>query len=111
MLLAIGLVIVAAAVAGAAIGTARVARHEARAAADLGALAGAMRAREGGPTACAEASRLVRANGATVTSCVVQGWEIVVYAQVPTSPLPGMTRRATAGARAGPIYPMGEWTD
>lgn len=101
--LAVGLVLVAAGLAGAAVGAARVGRHEARTAADLGALAGAARAIEGHAAACAQAARLVAANDARLTSCRVDGLEIVVAAEVVVTPLPGLTRRATAAARAGPL--------
>jgi secretion/DNA translocation related TadE-like protein len=98
LVLAVGLVLVAAGVAGAAVGAARVGRHEARTAADLGALAGAQRAVEGQPVACAAAARFVTANGAVMTSCDVQGREVVIQVEVPT-----MGRRARAAARAGPM--------
>ena len=101
--LAVGLVLVAAGLAGAAVGAARVGRHEARTAADLGALAGAARAIEGSAAACARAAQLITANGARMTSCRVEGLEIVVAAEVPVIPMPGLTRQATAAARAGPI--------
>jgi len=104
LVLAMGLLLVAAGVAGAAIGAARVGRHEARTAADLGALAGAARAIDGQPAACARAARLVAANNATLISCVVSELEIVIYVEVVVTPLPGLARRATAGARAGPVY-------
>ncbi|MFI7539696.1 Rv3654c family TadE-like protein [Actinoplanes sp. NPDC049599] len=101
--LAIGLVLVAAGVAGAAVGAARVGRHQARTAADLGALAGAARAVEGAAVACERAARLVYANHARLTSCRVDGLEIVVEVQVTVTPLPGLTRYASAAARAGPV--------
>lgn len=101
---AVGLVLVLVGVAGAAVGTARVGRHRAQAAADLGALAGAVRAIEGTEAACARASRFVAVNGGRATSCEVSGLEIVVRTEVIVTPLPGLTRRATAAARAGPAY-------
>ncbi|HEU4347141.1 MAG TPA: Rv3654c family TadE-like protein [Actinoplanes sp.] len=97
LVLAVGLMLVAAGMAGAAVGAARVGRHEARTAADLGALAGAQRAIEGEPVACAAAARFVTANGAVLTRCDVQGLEIVIYVEVPV-----LSRKARAGARAGP---------
>jgi len=102
LLLAIGLVFVAGGVAGAAVGAARVGRHQARSAADFGALAGAQHAIEGEAAACAQAARLVAANGARITSCAVDGLEIVVRVDVTVTPLPAMVRHATAAARAGP---------
>jgi secretion/DNA translocation related TadE-like protein len=106
LLLAIGLTFVAAGVAGAAVGTARIARHQARTAADFGALAGAVVAVEGREAACAQAARLVKANGGRMTSCEVAGLEIIVRVEVPVTPLPGMNRYATAAARAGPVYEL-----
>jgi secretion/DNA translocation related TadE-like protein len=103
-LLALGLLFVLAGLAGAAVGAARVGRHEARTAADLGALAGAMHAIEGPEVACAQAARLVAANGGRVTGCRVDGLEVVVHAEVAVTPLPGLIRHATAAARAGPVY-------
>ena len=105
--LALGLLLVAAGVAGSAVGAARVGRHEARTAADLGALAGAVRVVDGPPAACARAALLVAANDAVLTSCDVHYLEIVIYVEVVVTPLPGLTRHARAGARAGPVYPVG----
>jgi len=102
-LLAIGLVFVAAGIAGAAVGAARVGRHEARIAADFGALAGARHAIEGEAEACDLAARLVAANGARITSCEVDGLEIIVRVDVTVMPLPALVRHATAAARAGPV--------
>ena len=113
LVLAIGLVFVAAGVAGAAVGAARVARHRAQIAADLGALAGAARAIEGSEAACAQAARIAAANQGRVRSCVLQGLEIVVRADVTVEPLPGLARQASAAARAGPVTvaaPTGPWT-
>jgi secretion/DNA translocation related TadE-like protein len=101
---AVGLVLVLGGVAGAAVGAARVGRHRAQAAADLGALAGAARAIEGTEVACARASRFVAVNGGRATSCEVSGLEIVVRTEVTVRPLPGLIRHATAAARAGPVY-------
>jgi secretion/DNA translocation related TadE-like protein len=103
LVLALGLVLVAAGVAGAAVGAARVGRHQARTAADLGALAGAARAVEGAAAACGRAGQLVHANQARLTACRVDGLEIVVEVQVTVTPLPGLVRYASAAARAGPV--------
>ena len=102
--LAVGLVLVAGGIAGAAAGSARIGRHRAQAAADLGALAGAVRAIEGSAAACGQAARFVNANSGRVTACEVRGLEIVVHAEVVITPLPGLTRHAQAAARAGPVY-------
>ncbi|GAA0524341.1 flp pilus-assembly TadE/G-like family protein [Paractinoplanes ferrugineus] len=102
--LAVGLALVAAGLAVASIGTARVGRHQAHSAADLGALAGAQEAIYGEPAACTRAAQFVTANGGDMTFCVVDGLEIVVRAEVTVRPMPGMTRHAEAAARAGPVY-------
>jgi secretion/DNA translocation related TadE-like protein len=102
-LLAIGLVLIAAGIAGAAIGAARVGRHEARTAADLGALAGAVRVIEGEAAACGRAAEFVVANGGRMASCNVEGLDLVVRAEVTVTPLPGLVRVAQAAARAGPV--------
>jgi secretion/DNA translocation related TadE-like protein len=107
MVLAAGLFLVAAGLAGAAIGTARVGRHQAQAVADLGALAGAAEAVFGEGPACARAGRFVLANGGRLRSCTVDGLEIVVRVEVPVRPL-GRLRHAEAAARAGPIYAAAE---
>jgi secretion/DNA translocation related TadE-like protein len=107
LVVAMGLVFVAAGVAGAAVGSARVARHEARTAADLGALAGAAKVIEGDMAACAAAARYVTANAARLTSCRLQGWEIVIQVEVTATPLPNLTRQVRAAARAGPVYVVG----
>jgi secretion/DNA translocation related TadE-like protein len=102
--LAVGLVLVAAGFAAASVGSARVGRHQAHSAADLGALAGAPEAIFGQPAACTQAERFVNANGGEMTLCSVDGLEIVVHAQVEVRPMPGLTRHAEAAARAGPVY-------
>ena len=100
LVLAIGLLLVAAGAAGAAVGAARVARHQARTAADLGALAGAIHVIEGRAVACAAAERLVIANGAAIVSCEVRDLDLVVRVEVDVPGLPGPAR---AAARAGPV--------
>lgn len=103
LVLAAGLVLVMAGLGGAAVGSARVARHQAQNAADLAALAGAREAIFGEEVACARAARFATANGARMTSCAVQGLEIVVRAEVAVHPLPRLTGHADAAARAGPV--------
>jgi len=76
-----------------------VARHRAEAAADLGALAGAVRAAEGADAACARAGLLVAANGARLAGCRVDGLDVTVTADVD---LPDGIGPAHATARAGP---------
>ncbi|GAA4596267.1 secretion/DNA translocation related TadE-like protein [Actinoplanes octamycinicus] len=100
LVLALGLVLVMAGVAGAMVASARLARHTARTAADLAALAAAGRAVEGPEVACAAARRYAAANGARMTSCEVTGWEVVVRTEVPVR---WVRAGATAAARAGPV--------
>ncbi|HEX5598079.1 MAG TPA: Rv3654c family TadE-like protein [Micromonosporaceae bacterium] len=102
-LLAVGLLLTAVGLGGAAVGAARVARHQARAAADLGALAGAARAIDGPEVACAQAAELVRANLGRLASCTLDGLDLQITVEVSVTPLPGLTRVASATARAGPL--------
>jgi secretion/DNA translocation related TadE-like protein len=102
--LAVGLVLIAGGVALAGVGSARIGRHQAQVAADLGALAGAARAIEGQEPACARARQFVAANRGRMTFCRVDRLEIVVHTDVAVTPLPGMSRHAQAAARAGPVY-------
>ena len=71
-----------------------VAAAQARVAADLGALAGAARAALGAEQACERAGGIIAANGATMTSCHLEGLDIIVVAAV---------RGRSAIARAGPV--------
>jgi len=102
-LLAVGLLLVSAGTFGAAVGAARVARHQARVAADFGALAGAARTAEGAETACVRAAEFARANGAQVARCGVDGLEVQITVELSVTPLPGMVRADTVTARAGPV--------
>ncbi|MGC4886387.1 Rv3654c family TadE-like protein [Micromonospora sp. DT227] len=101
-LLAIGLVFVLVGLFGAGLGAARCARHQARVAADFGALAGASLVLDGADAACGSADALVSANAGRMTGCRVDGLDLIVTAQVRVAPLPGLTRVATATSRAGP---------
>ena len=101
--LAIGCVVVWMGAAFAIVGTARVARHQAQVAADLGALAGAAHAVEGPGVACAVAARYVEANAGVMTSCAVEGLDIVIRVEVALTAMPGPTRHAYGAARAGPV--------
>lgn len=71
-----------------------VAAAQARAAADLGALAGGGNAALGAEQACERAGGIIAANAARMTSCHLEGLEIVVAA---------MVRGRSATARAGPV--------
>lgn len=79
-------------------GVALVAANQARAAADLGALAGAARLPEGEPAACARAAELVLANGGRLAACRADGLDLVVTAEVEAA-----VGTARSSARAGPV--------
>lgn len=100
---AVGLVLVAAGVAGSAVGVAVLGRHQARTAADLGVLAGALAVVEGDDEACRRAAVIAGANGARMVSCTVDRWEVIITVDVEVHPLPGLSRTAVASARAGPV--------
>lgn len=102
-LLAVGLVLVVAGIAGAAVGTVQIAGRQAQLAADFGALAGAAHLAEGPEVACDRASQLVRANHGRLTGCRSDGLDLVVAAEVVATPLPGLVRAVHASARAGPV--------
>lgn len=102
-LLAIGLVLLGAGLAGAALGAAHVARHQAQSAADLGALAGARHTIEGAQVACARAASIVEVNGGRLTQCQLDGFDLAVTVEVTPAPAAGLGRVATASARAGPL--------
>jgi secretion/DNA translocation related TadE-like protein len=87
----------------AGVGSAVVARHQARSAADLGALAAAdvIVGRAGGDP-CARAASVVTAVGARVEGCTVTGSTSSVVASVEPAGAAGGLGRATASARAGP---------
>lgn len=102
-LLAVGLVYVMVGLWGAALGSARVARQQARAAADFGALAGAARALDGEALACRRAGEFAAANGGRLVACRVDGLDVLVTAEVTVSPLPWLTRAAVVTSRAGPV--------
>jgi len=76
-----------------------VARHRAQSAADLGALAGALRAVEGPGVACPASDRIVQANGARMVACRVEGLDVVITVRVAG---PAGWGTAEASARAGP---------
>ncbi|GIJ23425.1 hypothetical protein Vlu01_40490 [Micromonospora lutea] len=102
-LLGVGLLFVVAGLFGAGVGAARVARQQARVAADFGALAGAAQALQGEPLSCARAGELVAANGARLVWCRLDGLDVLVTTEVSVEPLPGLARTATATSRAGPL--------
>lgn len=93
-------VILTVALAALVLGSAVVASHRARLAADLAALAGASRAQTGASAAqaCAEAGRVAGLNRAMLMSCSVDGSEVLLVVSVAA----GLTRQAIARSRAGP---------
>lgn len=101
--LAVGLVLVAAGLAGAAFGAARMAHQRAVVAADLAALAGAARAIEGTAVACGRAGEFATHNDARLMSCTLDGLDLVVTVELTATPLPGLSRRISVAARAGPV--------
>ncbi|ASW53248.1 helicase [Plantactinospora sp. KBS50] len=102
-LLAVGLLLVAAGTFEAAAGTARLAGRQAQVAADLGALAGAIRAVEGPGPACARAAEIASANGARLVGCQLAGLDLLIRVRVTVRPVPWAGRAVQASARAGPV--------
>ncbi|WP_435820948.1 Rv3654c family TadE-like protein [Micromonospora musae] len=102
-LLVVGLALVLAGMFGAAVGAARTARQQAAVAADFGALAGAGRALEGDEAACSAAAEIAVRNGGRLLVCRLDDLDVLVTAEVSVTVLPGLTRVATASARAGPL--------
>ena len=102
-ILALGVAVVAVAGFGASVGAAVVARHQAQAAADLGALSAAIHALEGGTTACGHAARVVAANQAQLVRCQVTGPEAIVVTRVRAAGPAAVLPPAAARSRAGPV--------
>ncbi|HWB34631.1 MAG TPA: Rv3654c family TadE-like protein [Rugosimonospora sp.] len=98
-LVAAGVVVVLFGAGAAQAGAAMVARHQALAAADAGALAGARLAYAGPGVACDRAGELVGGNHARMTACEVDGLFVTVAAEVTVNA--AITARATA--KAGPV--------
>jgi secretion/DNA translocation related TadE-like protein len=125
--LACGLMTVLVALAMSMVGAGIVARHRAQGAADLGALAGAAHAIEGEQSACATAGSIAAANGARMTRCGMEGFDVIVTVEVSPALVASLGRSARASARAGPAtgsatrrlgrwvstmgYGPGDWTD
>jgi secretion/DNA translocation related TadE-like protein len=76
------------------VGSAVVARHRAQSAADMAAVAAAMRLPEGAELACGQASVIAEAMKADLAACEVDELDVVVTVQA---------GRARAAARAGPV--------
>ena len=100
--LSAGLITVLIGLTVAAAGAAIVARHRAQAAADLAALAAAAMAVEGESAACGLAAHIADANGARLTNCQVEGWDVEVTAEVIPAGVAAFAGHASASARAGP---------
>jgi helicase/secretion neighborhood TadE-like protein len=100
--LAVGLAVIAVAQALVVIGSVTVARHRAQAAADLAALAAALKVLDGESAACARAAEMSARNGASLVACHLDGFDVVVTVEVVATgaPLWGAARRS---ARAGPV--------
>ena len=98
-LLGVALAVLLLAVTVAMAGGLLVARHRAQSAADLGALAGAVRAVQGPGVACPAAERIVRANGGQLVACEVDGLDVVITVRVNG---PAGWGSVDASARAGP---------
>lgn len=92
--------------AGVLVGAAVAGRHRATSAADLAALAAAVRAVVGDPAACSVATGIAAANGAELEACAtLAGGVVDVRVQVPVRLGPFGTAHAHARARAGPAPP------
>jgi secretion/DNA translocation related TadE-like protein len=101
--LAAGVLIVLISVAFASAGAATVARHRAENAADLAALAGALRAVDGTDAACARSADISAANGAHLVECSVDGFDVTVVVEVSANTGMWFSGTARGAARAGPV--------
>lgn len=86
-----------------ALGAVATTRHRAASAADLGALAAAGLTLEGAGPACALASRVVSAAGASLVDCRVNGDVVEVDVEVRALGALGALGTAHGRARAGPV--------
>lgn len=103
--LAVALSVLLFALFGVTLATALHAHHRAQSAADFAALAAASHALEGEVAACAQASSIAAANGATISACTLNGMDATVTVTVaPTfAPTAALGGSASASARAGPV--------
>lgn len=83
------------------LGSAVVARHRAQAAADLAAVAAAVRLPAGAAAACREAQALARAMKATMRGCDIERLDVVVTVTAPAG-FSWIAGEVWAAARAGP---------
>lgn len=98
--LAVVAVVLALATGGLVVGSAVVASHRARLAADLGSLAGAAALQDGSAArACAVAAQVARVNGVVAQACSVNGADVEITVAVAVSLWPAP---AIARSRAGP---------
>jgi secretion/DNA translocation related TadE-like protein len=97
--LGVGMVLTLVAIAFVLVGSATVARHRARNAADLAALAAAALVLEGEQAACDRAEELSRRNGARLRACRLDGLDVIVTVEVSAAGI-GI---GVASARAGPV--------
>lgn len=88
--------------AGAAVGSAVVARHRAQAAADLAALGAAVWLPSGRERACTTAGSIAAAMAGQVAGCDIEGTDVVVRVEVAARLGRWGAGRASAIARAGP---------
>lgn len=101
--LAVSMVAVLGAAGVAVRGLAAVTRHRAETAADFAALAAALHASDGVPTACREARRVAILNGAMLASCRLSGAIATIRVTAPLPAIGNLPRfKAHADARAGP---------
>jgi secretion/DNA translocation related TadE-like protein len=101
-LVAVGLAIVTLAASMVVAARVLVDVHRARAAADLGALAGARFAVEGAAAACRVADGVVVANRARLVDCRLAGLDLTITVEV-TAVGHGWGAPVRAAARAGPV--------
>jgi secretion/DNA translocation related TadE-like protein len=99
-------VLMAFTIGGVCVGAAVIARHKAQSAADLAALAAAVRLVDGSVAACAQASVVAVAMGTSVARCTVEDLDVAVTVEVPVSFGRTGFGLARASARAGPETPM-----
>ncbi len=85
---------------GVHLGGAVLGRQRAEIAADLGALAGAMRVHQGADAACARAREVVTSNGGIMKSCRTDGLDVLLEVR---THLAAWGEDASARARAGPV--------
>jgi secretion/DNA translocation related TadE-like protein len=102
-------VLLALTVAGGYIGSAVIARHRAQAAADLAALAAAVRLADGAAASCAQASALASAMHTVVAQCSVDDLDVVVTVDAPLAFGRLGVGAARASARAGPLDAWSAW--